>query len=228
MAPGPSRGASLSHHRGHSDAHRHHRSPAILTVGYRNLGAAVNVTVGHPADKAVLLSLAWHACDVCGLTWAGRRALVQSTELGETRVKVALANLAAAGHVIVHRYPRGGRGLTTEYIVLPGVTELSTAPCAKCVANMKGNRSHGDPFPVNRSHGDPFTGKPGGKGVAGESETGRTGHHQQSVTIEQSGSAESSLPLASPSDHPADNPEARKAAEDALETIGRLVASPKS
>ena len=181
--------------------------------------------MGHPADKAVLLALAWHACDACGLTWAGRRALVQCTELGETRVKVALGHLTSAGLVVIHRYPHGGRGLTTEYIVLPGVTELSTAPCAKCAGNMKGNRAQGDPFAGNRAQGDPFAGLPGGKGVAGESKTGRTGHHQQSVTAQQSGSAESSLPLASTSGHPSDSPQARGAAEDALRAVSEMVRS---
>jgi hypothetical protein len=91
------------------------------------------------AIKVVLMILACRACRFCGLCWPGIRILKDECGLGETRLRDSLEALAAddRGLLKIHAYPHGGRGRATEYIVLPGLMELSTAPCGKCRSNMK-------------------------------------------------------------------------------------------
>lgn len=81
--------------------------------------------------------LASRACAACGLCWPGTKNLVLECGLGETRLRDSLADLESAGLVAVRAYRKGGRGRATEYVVLPNHVELSTAPCEKCLANMR-------------------------------------------------------------------------------------------
>lgn len=93
-----------------------------------------------PGPKSVLVHLAQPACVVCGLAWPGVGWLEKKTGLGHTAVRAALEWLVRAGHVTIHAYPHGGRGRSTEYVVLPGLTELSTVPCGECRKRMKTGR----------------------------------------------------------------------------------------
>jgi DNA-binding MarR family transcriptional regulator len=95
-----------------------------------------------PAQKFVLLALGDHACEFCGLCWPGIRSLGEKTGLGERSVTRALNELIAAGMVTIHRYPKGGRGRATEYLILPAHDvlpkgrERQAAPCAHCQMRM--------------------------------------------------------------------------------------------
>ena len=89
-----------------------------------------------PVQKLVLLALADHACEFCGLCWPGMKSLAIKTGLGETAITNAVKALSSGGLVKIHRYPQGGRGRATEYVVLPQAMKLSTAPCGKCGLRM--------------------------------------------------------------------------------------------
>ncbi len=128
---------------------RHHRSEPDAAPRLARL-ARLSLEVSNPhlnqawpisliaAHKFVLVAMADHACDICGLTWPGIRRLMRETGLYERTIQTALSALTAAGLLSIRSYPHGGRGRTTEYLVLPGkVVGLSTAPCAKCVFNLK-------------------------------------------------------------------------------------------
>lgn len=90
-----------------------------------------------PTERLLLLAYARHACEHCGLCWPGVRRLQILTGLGETTISGASKALVARRLLKIHAYPRGGRGRSTEYIVLPEDAKLSTAPCGKCEANQK-------------------------------------------------------------------------------------------
>jgi hypothetical protein len=92
-----------------------------------------------PVQKLVLLALVDHACDDCGFCWPGMRHLAVKTGLGSTAIAAAIKALAESpeGLLRIHAYPQGGRGRATEYVVLPGVIKLSTAPCGKCLFRMQ-------------------------------------------------------------------------------------------
>jgi len=117
------------------------RAPAFsltrLAVGVAHIRLAYEATAGGPGLKGVLLALADRACDECGLAWPGIKYLSDRSELGETKTREAIRVLTAKGLLTVHGFAKGGRGLATEYIVLPGVAKLSTAPCGKCREMMK-------------------------------------------------------------------------------------------
>lgn len=93
--------------------------------------------MGAEGRKAVLTALAYRACDECGLCWPGLRWLGQATEISERQVRRILTELATAGHIVVRRYSRGGRGVSTEFVVLPIVKKVFTAPCGRCLGRMK-------------------------------------------------------------------------------------------
>lgn len=103
----------------------------------RHLHAALETTVGSPGAKSTLLLLADRACGECGLAWPGVETLMRWSEMGESSVRRALELLRERGLVAVHRFPKGGRGLSTEYVVLPHLPGLSTAPCAECGKKLK-------------------------------------------------------------------------------------------
>ena len=106
-------------------------------MGVAHIRLAYEATAGGPGLKGVLLALADRACDECGLAWPGIKYLSDRSELGETKTREAIRVLTAKGLLTVHGFAKGGRGLATEYIVLPGVAKLSTAPCGKCREMMK-------------------------------------------------------------------------------------------
>lgn len=85
----------------------------------------------------VLHALADHACECCGLAWPSVPTLAAKCNLGATTVREALDRLERAGLLRVHAYPQGGRGRSTQYVVLPELAELSTAPCGKCAGNLR-------------------------------------------------------------------------------------------
>ena len=113
------------------------RAQLETDVGVFHIRAAYETTAGGPGLKAVLACMADRACDVCGLAWPGIPYLAERTEIPERRVSAHLAALKASGLIAVHGYSTGGRGRTTEYIVLPQVSKLSTAPCEKCGQRRK-------------------------------------------------------------------------------------------
>ena len=119
-------------------------------MSFEHLSAAgeLDAGVGTPLTargKAVLWVLALRACRDCGLAWPGARYLEAKTGLGESAVRGGLRELERAGYLKIHAYPTGGRGRATEYIVLPALLELSTAPCGECRSRMK-TRRHATPL----------------------------------------------------------------------------------
>jgi hypothetical protein len=109
-------------------------------VSFEHLDAAAQLEGLPPAPKSVLVHVAQHACVTCGLAWPGVPLLERKTGLGRTAIKLGLEWLVNAGHLKIHAYPHGGRGMATEYIVLPSITGLSTAPCGECRQRMKRGR----------------------------------------------------------------------------------------
>lgn len=129
-------------------------------MGVFHIRAAYAVTAGGPGPKAVLMCMADRACDVCGLAWPGVAYLAERTEMLDRRVSRHLAALVEAGIIAVHGYSSGGRGRTTEYIVLPQVAKLSTAPCENCgkrrqTLSPRAGFKAGNP--VKTSTGNPVT-----------------------------------------------------------------------
>lgn len=197
-------------------------------MGFQRLAGAYSVTTGASHAKAVLLLLAWHACDSCGLAWPGRKSIAERTEVGDRSVTAALALLVRDAHLTIFRFPYGGRGLSTEYVVLPSIGELSTAPCGECAKRMKnlapdarisGNIAPGARF--NRQ--DKYKPRKTGAGNLAPRA------HQQSVQQQQSGLAslaESETPapmnpapgVPATSDHPT-GWEIPAASKDALESL---------
>jgi hypothetical protein len=108
-------------------------------VSFAHLGAVAKLIL--PAGpKLVLYQLADLACDTCGLAWPGLSYLIEHTGMQSRSVSGALASLRNTGHVVVHRYATGGRGRSTEYVVLPGLMKLSPAPCGECGKRLKTTR----------------------------------------------------------------------------------------
>ena len=199
-------------------------------MGHYAGDVAAAIIVGNPGDKAVLNALARRCCKDCGLTWAGVRALGQDTEMSESRIRQALKALTDVRQIVAVRYPRGGRGLTTEYVVLPYVVELSTAPCERCVENMRNPPPRGAFAKVvgEKPPGyGPFTGLPGGKPsrLGAENPPQSTTHPEENTHPEGNAArseSETSLSLGSAFDHPSDDPMGRQAAKDALRAVEAL------
>lgn len=200
----------------HGGAHR----PFLrgVRLGVVAIGAAYATTVGDPAAKSVLLCLADRACDECGLAWPGVPYLAERTELGLNRIRAALAKLVEGGFLLVHAYPHGGRGLSTEYVVLPALAKLSTAPCGKCQSNRKTHRPGGG---YSRRRGalptgfDPETHLPGGD-------------HPSVIQIHQADSrpqSESAAPTEGASEHEPGR-EIPTASQDALRSLGLFAPPP--
>lgn len=93
-----------------------------------------------PLERLVLLAYAKHACQWCGLCWPGKVRLELMCIAGHTSIATTRQSLIAKGLLRIHAYPRGGRGMSTEMVVLPNDLKLSTAPCGKCGDNLKTNR----------------------------------------------------------------------------------------
>jgi len=108
---------------------------------------APNAHPGGPPTRALLFVLSDCACEICGLAWPGMKLLETLTLLGHTRLRQSVRELVNSGLVVIHAYPTGGRGRTTEYIVLPHMENLAQAPCVECRKRMgrpstNGNTPH--------------------------------------------------------------------------------------
>jgi hypothetical protein len=89
------------------------------------------------APKLVLLCYAHHACELCGLAWPSAKTVAARTGLGLTAVRESVDRLVKLGCLKLHAYPQGGRGRSTQYVVLPvALPDLSTPACAKCQWNI--------------------------------------------------------------------------------------------
>jgi len=166
-------------------------------MGWKAIQDSLAVETGAPGRRLVLLLLAWRSCDACGLAWPGITWLCDNAEMSERSVQRALAELAGAGIVETRSYATGGRGRSTEYVVMPSRTELSTAPCAECGQRRRnpvksaGYSAPGAETPqILRGIGGANSGKP------------RQNRHQKGVTVaphqqenQDQQAAESSLPL---------------------------------
>ena len=129
----------------------------------RHINATLELKLA-PRQKLLLLVLANHACDDCGLAWPGVSCLARETGLGATSLREDLQALTDAGLLEIRRYPRGGAGRATEYIVLGSLIELGHAPCATCAENLaapRPRRTHhtgdgkGSRLPTTRVVGSP-------------------------------------------------------------------------
>ena len=158
-------------------------------MGYRQQAAALKIQL--PAGpKNVLNVLAFHACDLCGRAWPGVPTLALETGLSPRAVKDALAELRGRADLLaVYRYSKGGRGVSTEYIVIPALAKLSTPECGRCE-----NRTD----TVHMAH--PLTKAGPVNGANSVSETVRQTYHQQSVEHQQSGGEPASEPAAASPD----------------------------
>lgn len=182
-------------------------------MGFKHLAVAYRTETGAPSRRAILCALAFRACDSCGLCWPGLGWLMEATEVSERSAQTALAELAKAGLVAVRRYSRGGRGVSTEYVVLPSLAKLSTAPCEECAQRMKTPQSLRGIAVTNSA-------KPRKSVSVTPQNVGD--HHTENLY--QSGPAapsksESSLPLASPSDPPGQIPPEARSALVALDLL---------
>lgn len=130
--------------------------------------------------KLVLVLFAFRACPTCGLCWLGTKRLMAETGLGETRIQKALRELRDGGLLKIHAYASGGRGRSTEYIVLPQHMELSTAPCGECRVRMK-NPPRGEGFDKGGTEKPPATRGVSAKPPAPRGKTPWTGTDQQLV-----------------------------------------------
>ena len=113
-------------------------------MSHEHVQVALNLELDYPGAKLALLILSWHACRACGIAWPGVAYLERKTGMGPTTVRKALDWLLARdpGQLLkIHAYPKGGRGVATEYVVLPGFIELSPAPCEECRSRMKTHRN---------------------------------------------------------------------------------------
>ncbi len=152
------------------------------------------------ALKLLLYDLAIRACPHCGLTWPGIPNLMRSTGMGETLLRETLGELARSDPslIVVHRYPSGGRGRATEYVVLPHHTDLSTAPCGECKSRMKTPRAAGGMTTSgqqNPSRGGGYPQNPTEK----TSKPRARVTHQQEVQQQQEGASRQVDPSATPS-----------------------------
>jgi hypothetical protein len=101
-------------------------------MGFAQSRAALKVAAP-PIIKHVLSVLAFHACEDCGLAWPGVKLLALETGLAERTVRDTLVTLRSMPALVtVVSYAQGGRGRTTEYVVIPSVARLSTSDCGKC------------------------------------------------------------------------------------------------
>jgi hypothetical protein len=106
----------------------------------RHIDAAWQVRLSG-RQKLVLLALADHACDECGLAWPGIPRLATRTGIGATTLREDLQALTDAGLLEIRRYPRGGRGRATEYVVLGPLVPVAQTACPTCARNLAGSRA---------------------------------------------------------------------------------------
>ena len=164
-------------------------------MGFRQQAAALKIQLP-PSPKNVLNILAFHACDLCGRAWPGVPTIALETGLSPRAVQDALKELRDRPELVtVYRYPKGGRGVSTEYLVMPAVAKLSTADCSRC-----GNRTD----TMHVAH--PLTSAEHEKGANQGSKRVRQTYHQQSVQPQQSGGEPASEPAATGPDGPGVEP----------------------
>lgn len=80
------------------------------------------------AERHVLFIHAYHCNRVDGISWTKKETVMRETGLSAATVTRALHALVAAGLLVVHAYPKGGRGRSTEYRVLPSEWEADQEP----------------------------------------------------------------------------------------------------
>lgn len=154
-------------------------------MGFRQQSAALRVQLP-PGPKNVLNVLAFHACDSCGRAWPGVPLLMLETGLSRRAVQDALVELRERPELVaVYRYPKGGRGVSTEYLVMPAVAKLSTADCGNCSTRLES---------AHQAH--PLTSAGPVKGANSDTKRARQTYHQQSVEHQQSGGEPASEPAA--------------------------------
>jgi hypothetical protein len=121
--------------------------------------------------KLALYALCERACETCGMCWPGLALLATDTCLKRARIQQAISELKGMGLIEIHAYPRGGRGRASEYVVLPRLPELSTAPCGKCASNLLKS-------PYSGRYDESGTGKqPTQQAVSGKPPTDRVVNH---------------------------------------------------
>jgi hypothetical protein len=98
-------------------------------VGFAQEKAALAVKLEH-IPKHVLQVLAFRACGTCGHARPGVAQIALDTGLGERSVRDALVELRQRPELLkVYRYPKGGRAVTTEYIVMPELAKVIPTDC---------------------------------------------------------------------------------------------------
>jgi len=204
-------------------------------VSFEHLDAAARLEGLPPAPKSVLVHVAQHACVTCGLAWPGVPLLERKSGLGRTAIKLALEWLVKAGQLRIHAYPHGGRGMATEYIVLPSLTGLSTAPCGECRQRMKRGRlaagidERVTPKPAARR---PVTAKPAGFGVENRPLGGpQSVRESESVTTASGPSPparEAATPPPSDPTQPLNATENARRAEELAHALGATLGPPSS
>lgn len=171
-------------------------------MGFRHSSEAYKSPTGSPGRQAVLVALAFRACDSCGLCWPGMAWLEISTQMSDRSIQRALTELQAAGLLEIRRYGRGGRGVATEYVVLPQAPKFSTAPCGDCAERMRnpvsasGYSARGGETPSPRRG---INGAPPSKPRKSGAENPVTvSPHQSEASVRDQSHAEPSLPLGRP------------------------------
>ncbi len=178
------------------------------------------------ALKLLLYDLAIRACPKCGITWPGVTNLMRSTGMGETLLRESLGELVGRKLVAIHRYPSGGRGRATEYIVLPLHMELSTAPCGECQSLMKTPRAAKgmtEPGQKNPSRGEGYSQNPSETDAKPRA---RVRHQQEEQQQQERAQARETDPSASPSGAATpliSEPPPPTSASEARATVERLV-----
>lgn len=76
----------------------------------------------------MLLAYADHADDSNGICWPKKETIAGKTGMSIRTVQAAVAELGRLGYLRVHRYPNGGRGRSTEYVVAVGPHALDVVP----------------------------------------------------------------------------------------------------
>lgn len=114
-------------------------------MSYRHLSIIAELEIP-PQQKLVLYQIGNLACEDCGLAWPGMTYLAKKTRLGEKSIASAIRELKHGRFLDVTGYSRGGRGRTTQYVVLAAYLELGNAPCATCVENLKTGAARAKPL----------------------------------------------------------------------------------
>ena len=158
-------------------------------MGFAQSRAALRVQLS-PGPKNVLNVLAFYACEQCGHARPGVALLMLSTGLGERAVRLALDGLRSRPDLLrVYRYPKGGRGVTTEYVVMPELAKLSTDDCPFLAKHTK---------TLHQMQG--IAGAAGGNPALGGGKTLNLPLHHPSVQHHPSGGEPASEPAAASPD----------------------------